>query len=80
MDVNKLIDEFIVPAAREGRIVHTNGGQWVLLEGDSVRTIDITGQMEANSLRTAESYARAWGLSMPLQTRPAEPNFSNWLK
>jgi len=79
VDINKLIDEFIVPAEREGRIVHSNGGQWYILEGDNVRTVDITGQMEANTVRTAESYASAWGLPLPLRTRPAEPEFRNWL-
>lgn len=79
MNVHTLINEFIVPAAREGRIVHTNGGQWCILEGNNVRTVDITGQMEANTVRTAESYARAWGLTLPLYTRPAEPEFKNWL-
>ena len=77
--VHKLIDELIVPAQREGRIVFTNGGQWVILEGDNVRIVDITGQMEAETVQSAESYAHAWGLTMPLYTRPAEPEASNWL-
>lgn len=77
--VNRLINNFIVPAQQDGRVVHTNGGQWCLLEGTTVRTIDITGQMAANTVQSAQSYAQAWGLTMPLYTRPAEPNATNWL-
>lgn len=78
--VNRLINNHILPAQREGRVVHTNGGQWYLLEGTTVRTIDITGQMASNNnVQSAQSYAQAWGVTMPLHTRPAEPNATNWL-
>ena len=77
--INRLIDNFIVPAQQEGRVVFTNGGQWVLSEGTTVRIIDITGQMTMNNVQSAQSYAQAWGLTMPLHTRPAEPNATNWL-
>jgi len=79
--VNAFIDAFIVPAEREGRVVHTNGAYWCTKVGDLIVTFDITGQYSGNpiTVQTCEEYARAWGMTMPLHTRPAEPEATNWL-
>lgn len=83
MDINKLVDEVIVPAHREGRVVFTNGGQWIVkLPGCDIETlsVDITAYPEPTvEVIDGRTYARQWGMTFPLQTRAAEPEFSNWL-
>ena len=44
MDIMHVIDKIIVPAQREGRLVFTNGGQWVIKTNCDIETlwVDIT--------------------------------------
>ena len=82
-EVIEVIDELIVPAQKEGRVVFTNGARWEILEdkGKYVHEIDITAPagLEKDWFLTPEKYAELWGLTLPLQTLPAEPNATNWL-
>lgn len=82
MDIMQLIDEIIVPAEREGRVVFTNGGQWIIRTACDVETIhvDITTITPEVKVIDGRDYARQWGLPFPLQTRPAEPAATNWLR
>jgi len=77
--LNAFIDAFIVPAEREGRVVHTNGAYWCTQVGDLIVTFDITGQYSGNpiTVQTREEYAP--NASGPLYTYKAKPEFNNWL-
>jgi len=82
MDIMRVIDEIIVPAEKEGRLVFTNGGQWVIRTQCDIETlwVDITGIEPTVKVIDGRDYARQWGMPFPLQTRPADPAATNWLR
>jgi len=80
MDVMHVIDEIIVPAEREGRLVFTNGGQWVIKSGDDTLWVDITTITPEVKMIDGAEYARQWGVPFPLRTRAADPAATNWLR
>ena len=82
MDIMHVIDKIIVPAQREGRLVFTNGGQWVIKTNCDIETlwVDITTLTPEVKVIDGRDYARQWGMPFPLPTRAADANATNWLR
>lgn len=76
-EVIELIDEEIIPAKKMGHVVFTNGERYDILvnNGRHVHEVDLTAVagLGRGFVLTAERYAEIEGLTLPLQTLPAEP-------